>query len=333
MTVALELASAFVLIAGGALGFTNAVEWLGHRLDLGAGAVGTVLAALGTAVPESVIPVVALVSGSGEESVEIAIGSIIGAPFMLATVAMALVTLSASAYRRRRAHGDRITVEPRGVRRDLLFFLALFPIGIALGAVGVPLAWRIGVAAILVAGYAVHSWRTIRTAGGADEDDALEALFFDPSKDDPPRTGQIVAQFVVALAAIVAGAELFVRAIESIAASLGVSALILSLVLAPLATELPEQANSVLWVRAGKDMLAVGNITGAMAFQATLPVGFGMVFTAWTLDRHAVVAGLVTLAGAGLSLWLLPRRRGGLGWSAGWAALFGAFVAYAAVDG
>ena len=58
----------------------------------------------------------------------------------------------------------------------------------------------------------------------------------------------------------------------------------LSLVLAPLATEMPEKANSVLWVRRGKDALALGNITGAMTFQATIPVVLGLVFTDWELD-------------------------------------------------
>src|SRR5688500_17697383 len=110
MTVALELLGAFVLIVFGALVFTNAVEWLGNRLDLGAGAVGALLAAVGTALPESVIPVVALLSGGGEEKVEIAIGAIIGAPFMLATVAMLLVTASAFVFRARRDHGQRVVI-------------------------------------------------------------------------------------------------------------------------------------------------------------------------------------------------------------------------------
>ncbi|HYI19681.1 MAG TPA: hypothetical protein VD836_13295, partial [Solirubrobacteraceae bacterium] len=104
--VALELLAAFVLIVGGAIGFTNAVEWLGHRLNLGHGAVGALLAAVGTALPESVIPVVALISGGGdEESVQIAIGAIIGAPFVLATLAMLVIAGSALAYRGRRDQG------------------------------------------------------------------------------------------------------------------------------------------------------------------------------------------------------------------------------------
>jgi cation:H+ antiporter len=75
-------------------------------------------------------------------------------------------------------------------------------------------------------------------------------------------------------------------------------------------------------------MLAVGNITGAMAFQATIPVAFGMLVTHWRLDGAAVVAGCIALAGGALALWALPRHKGGLAPGAAWAGLFAAFVAY-----
>jgi cation:H+ antiporter len=327
MTVALELAGAFVLIVGGALAFTNAVEWLGHRLDLGAGAVGALLAAVGTALPESVIPIVALVTGGGEERQQIAIGAIVGAPFVLATLAMLLVPLSSFAFRDRREHGRQVVIDADSTARDLGFFMLLFPLGLVVGAVAADLPWRIGAAAALLVGYGVYTRRTVKASGGSG-DDELDDLFFDPSKDDPPSTLQIVAQLVVALAAIVGGAELFVTAIESIATSLGVSLLVLSLVLAPLATELPEKANTILWMRRGKDVLAVGNITGAMAFQATVPVAFGLVVTDWRLGGAALVAGGIALAGGALALWALPRQQGGLGAGAAWAGLFAAFVAY-----
>src|SRR6266702_8660573 len=41
--------------------FVNAVEWLGRRLKVGPMAVGSILAAFGTALPESVVTFVAVV--------------------------------------------------------------------------------------------------------------------------------------------------------------------------------------------------------------------------------------------------------------------------------
>jgi cation:H+ antiporter len=304
--VALELAAAFLLIVGGAIWFTNAVEWLGRRLDLGAGAVGALLAAVGTALPESIIPIVALLGGGSGEQVQLAYGAIVGAPFMLATVAFALIMASAYLFRGRREQDRRLALDVSTTRRDLVCFLALFPVAIALGALGAGTPWRIAAAAALLCGYGVYVRRTVADTGGAG-DEELRPLFVDSTKDDPPSSPQIAIQFALSLAAIVGGAELFVTAVESIAHAIGVPLLVLALILAPLATELPEKANSVLWVREGKDALAAGNVTGAMVFQATVPVALGLLVTPWVLGLYAVGAGCAALVGGAVALWALPR--------------------------
>ena len=248
---------------------------------------------------------------------------------MLATLAMLLITALVPVPRRRE-QGAELRIEADTTRRDLTFFLLLFPIGIAVGAIGVSTPWRIATAAALLVGYGVYVRLTVAKSGSAEEEEP-RPLYVDTTKDDPPSTAQIVVQFALSLAAIVGGAELFVTAIESLAVSLGVPLLVLALILAPLATELPEKANSVIWVRRGKDALAAGNITGAMAFQATMPVALGLCVTTWDLDRFAVVAGCVALAGGAVALWALPRGRGGLLPTATWAVLFGGFLGYIGV--
>ena len=117
---------------------------------------------------------------------------------------------------------------------------------------------------------------------------------------------------------IVGGAELFVEELKKVAESVGLAPLALSLVLAPLATELPEKLNSVIWIRKGKDALAVGNVTGAMAFQSTVPVAFGLAVTEWNFSSpprpwSRACSGLL---GGALALWRLQdgphgARRGG----------------------
>ena len=101
--------------------------------------------------------------------------------------------------------------------------------------------------------------------------------------------------------------------------------------LAPLATELPEKANSILWVRDGKDTLAVGNVTGAMAFQATIPVALGLAVTDWDLAPEAIVAAVIALAGGALALYALPRGTVGVPAALAWGAMFVGFVVFAAV--
>jgi cation:H+ antiporter len=331
---ALELLAAFALVIGGAIGFTNAVEWLGHRLNLAEGAVGALLAAVGTALPESVIPIVALAGGGGgDEATQIAIGAIIGAPFLLATLAMLLVVGSAHVFAGRREQGAEVVAETSAVHRDLRWFLILMPPGLALGVIGAPDGVRYAAAALLLVGYGLYVRSTLRAGGDAEDKEDLNPLYFDTSKSDPPNMLQIVLQFVVSLGAIIGGAELFVDAVEQIAEAAGIAPLVLALVLAPLATEMPEKANSVLWVRRGKDELALGNITGAMSFQASIPVALGLVFTSWQLETQAVVAGLIGVAGGALAYWALPRRHVGKLPVAAWGAMFVGFVAYAAVSG
>lgn len=275
-------------------------------------------------------PVTALLLLASAEGEEVAIGAIVGAPFMLGTVAMLLIAGSALVFAKRRTSGRELQSDHRAVRRDLGFFLPCFAGGIALGLVDSKPLHIAGIAALVIA-YVIYAARTVKKGGEADDEAELKPLYFDPSKNDPPRTFQISLQALVGLALIVGGAELFVEEIKKVSESVGLSALVLSLVLAPLATELPEKLNSVIWMRQGKDTLAVGNVTGAMAFRSTIPVAFGLAVTDWELDKFAVAAGVLGLAGGALALWRLRVGHVSPLAAVAWAALFGALVVFVGV--
>jgi cation:H+ antiporter len=326
----LLLALSFAVILAGALLFTNAVEWAGNKLEIGEGATGSLLAAVGTAMPETLIPIVAI-AGGAEGSEDVAVGAIIGAPFLLATIAMALVGISALIYRRRRPQATRLRADVETLDRDLVFFAVFFALGAAIG-IGVPEALQIPLALGFVIAYGTYVRRTLRGGGAVQESDTIGPLYMDRTPGDEPPGRTIVIQFVIGLAAIVGGAHLFVEELLTVAEDLGVDPLVLSLILAPLATELPEKANSFFWVREGKDSLALGNITGAMVFQSTIPIAFGLLLVDWELDRYAAVAAVLGLAGGGVAYWAL-RLRGRFEplAIAIWAALFATFLIYVSV--
>jgi cation:H+ antiporter len=330
MSDALLLALSFAVILAGALLFTTAVEWAGTRLDLAEGATGSVLAAVGTAMPETLIPIVAIIGGA-EGSEDVAIGAIIGAPFLLATIAMALVGISARIYRRRRRQGIRLRADAEVLERDLTFFGVFFAAGLGLG-LGVPDAVQIPAAVLFVFAYGVYVQRTLRHEGAVQEADTLQPLLLDWTPGDHPGNSAIALQFLVGLGAMVGGAHLFVEELVTVAEDLGTDPLVLSLILAPLATELPEKANSFFWVRQGKDALALGNITGAMVFQSTIPIAFGLAFAEWDLDHYAVVSAVLGLAGGVVAYWAL-RLRGRFEPLPVvlWAALFASFLVYVVV--
>ena len=327
MSSAVLLPASFAILLAGALLFTNAIEWFGSMVGLGQGAVGSLLAAVATALPESLIPIVAIIGGAAG-SEDVAVGAIIGAPLLLATIAMALVGVSAIAYRKRRPQDLALDVHPPTLARDLAFFMGCFLVALLLG-LGAPLALQIVGAVLLVASYTVYATWTLRHSGPVGEAEKLRPLVMDTTRSDPPTMRTVVVQLLVALGAIVGGAHIFVEQVLHVADSAGLEPLVLSLVLAPFATELPEKANSFFWTRDGKDALALGNVTGAMVFQSTLPVSIGLAFTSWELDRYSIVAGVLALAGGLVAIVTLQlRRRFSAPAIVLWAALYAAFVGY-----
>jgi cation:H+ antiporter len=325
---ALLLALSFAVILAGSLLFTNAVEWMGHRMELGEGAVGSVLAAVGTAMPETLIAIVALVGGAGGAD-QVAIGAIVGAPFLLGTLAMGLVGLFAYIYRERRSQGLSLNAHRPTLERDLLFFLAFFLLSLAL-AWGPPAGLRIPVGVLVLLAYPLYIARTLRAGGEVQDHATLEPLIFERRSERrmSPSLPLAAIQLLVGLGAMVGGAHLFVEELLKIAEDLGVDAVVLALILAPLATELPEKVNSFFWVREGKDALALGNITGAMVFQATIPFAIGLIFTDWHLTGNAALSIVLGLAGGFLAYEVLHRRgRFGLPAVLAWFALYLTFIA------
>jgi cation:H+ antiporter len=325
------LVVSFMVILAGALLFTNAVEWIGHRLELGEGAVGSLLAAVGTAMPETLIAIVALVGATKSE--DVAIGAIVGAPFLLATLAMGLVGGVAYIYRRRRRQGIELWAHVPTLDRDLIFFLVFFALALALGF-GAPEEIRVPAGILFIGAYPAYVWLTLAQGGEVQPEESLNPLILERWSErgtDPPITVAVV-QFLVGLGAMVGGAHLFVEELLKVAEDVGVEAIVLSLILAPLATELPEKVNSFFWVREGKDSLALGNITGAMVFQSMIPVGIGLIFTDWDLSGNAAVSVALGLAGGVIAYWALRLRdRFELPAVLAWLSLYAAFILVVAV--
>jgi cation:H+ antiporter len=305
----LELAlSAIVIVVAAAL-FTNAVEILGDRLDLDQGSIGSVLAAVGTALPETMIPVVAVISiifTGNAAAGDVGVGAILGAPFLLATLAMFVVGISIQIYRRRRESDDDVMIDKGTARRDMVFFLVCFSLGTGAGVVPLPFFLKAALAVLLVVAYAAYVWRTIKS-GGEGLEEPPEKLTLWPSRSEAP-IWAVAAQLLGTVAVMGAGAHFFVTAVEHLSESAGLPVGLIALVLAPLATELPEKFNSVIWVRGNKDTLALGNITGAMVFQSSVPVALGLAFTSWSLDPLNALSVVLALIG-GAYLYLLVRRK------------------------
>ena len=133
----LQLMAGLMMILIGAELFTNSVEWLGNRLRLPEGSVGHLLAAVGTALPESMVPLIAFMSG-GIDAVDIGIGAILGAPFMLGTLAMFITGFAAWILRGRKTGRKIMHVDAVDMKRDLRFFICMYLLVIAAAFLSMP---------------------------------------------------------------------------------------------------------------------------------------------------------------------------------------------------
>lgn len=312
-----ELLVMLLIILAAAEIFTNALEHLGERLKISEGVTGSLFAAVGTALPETMIPLLALFAGTTSASVneEIGVGAILGAPLMLSTLSTCLMAL---AILRRRGATGLVMPEHTGFTRDLNFFLLAFVLAAVAMYVPKSHVLRVALSFGLVLTYFIYILLTVRASSSLVESGhgtEAGARLLLTRLGLPENMFTILLQLGGGLGLLVFGAKGFIHGIEHVSELLGISALLLSLLIIPIATELPEKVNSILWIRRGKDTLAFGNITGAMVFQGTLLPAIGIMLTPWE-PRIEVLSGvLITLLAAawlrvnarphGLAVWVL----------------------------
>jgi cation:H+ antiporter len=284
--------------------FTNALEHLGEKLGISEGVTGSLFAAVGTALPETSVPLLALMAGTNDAHLneEIGVGAILGAPLMLSTLSISLLAFAVLKNRKSNGH---FHPERTGLKRDLNFFIVAF--GFATIALFVPheiKAVRYAIGFVMVMIYFIYIMLTLRASkslvaeGHATE---AESAMFLCRLGLPNHMVVILSQLLLGLMLLVGGAKGFIFGIQSASEILGITPLLLSLLVIPIATELPEKVNSILWIRKGKDTLAFGNITGALVFQGTLLPAIGIMLTPWAPQKEVFAGVVITLLGA---LWL-----------------------------
>jgi cation:H+ antiporter len=302
-TVILLLASAAVIYLSCEY-FVNGIEWVGHQFGFSKNATGTILAAFGTALPESVVTFIAVVFGGSDAQKEIGVGAAIGGPLALSTIAYAVVGVVFLVNHGRLGH----FLSPQAGGRllsDQKWFMSIFVFKIGLGLFAFALKPWLGVLFLLA--YAAYVRQEIMAEGEAGHADDLEPLKLRPRDAAPSRLWPLL-QTGLALLAIFASSQVFVRQIDAIGPMLGLSPQLVALLLSPIATELPEILNAVIWVRQGKQTLALANISGAMMIQATIPSALGIFFTPWLLQDALLWAGAVTMLSIVGLAWCLHRR-------------------------
>jgi cation:H+ antiporter len=304
LTFALFLGSA-ALIYFACEFFVNGVEWLGRKLGVGETATGTILAAFGTALPESAVTFVAVVFGHDEAQKDIGVGAALGGPLVLSTISYAVVGLALVWNHRRLGRAThRVESDSARLRRDQAWFLSIFALKIVLGLVAFSIKPWLG--AVFLLAYAAYMRGELMGEQEHSQHE-LEPLKFHPNSD--PGLFWAALQTVAALLVIAVASKVFVGQLEQIGVMVGLSPQLVALLLSPVATELPETMNALIWVRQGKERLALANISGAMMIQATIPSALGLFFTPWLFSRELIVAAVITTVAVVVLLGLFSRQR------------------------
>src|SRR6187549_2139646 len=225
MVWALLALSLLVILAGAEL-FTNGIEWIGEGFGLSEGAVGSVLAAVGTALPETLLPIVAILSGS-EAGEDIGTGAILGAPFMLTTLAMVVIGIAVIVFSRGGRRPLELKVDARVLRQDLGYFLVMYSLAMIAGL------WHAkwfdyALAVVLVVGYGYYVRRHFQAPGQQDleheAENEIKPLYVWSvlarfrrglavwTKDTS--TAAPFVQVALALGFIIGGAQLFIWSVD-----------------------------------------------------------------------------------------------------------------------
>jgi cation:H+ antiporter len=303
--------------------FVNGVEWVGRKFRFGEKATGTILAAAGTALPESIVTFVAVVFGVTAAQKEIGVGAALGGPLVLGTLAYAVVGVTLLVVGKARANVAALKDPDGHLSRDQAWFLIIFVAKIGLGLVAFAIKPWLGL--LFLAAYGAYFWKEM---GGSEEESGhdLEPLKIAPRQADPSAALAVI-QTLAALAVIFVCSKLFVGQLDALGPKLGMRPQLVALLFSPVATELPEILNAVIWIRQGKTRLALCNISGAMMIQATVPSAFGILFTPWMFEGTLIAAGAVTAVAVVLLLVMFRLRRATPGLLAAMAGLYGVFGA------
>ena len=270
--------------------FTDAIEHLGENLKLGNSAVGSILAVAGTGLPETIVPLVAifgalLFKNDMAIAQDIALGAIIGSPFILATLGLFLLGVLLFAKKRK-----NLELDYKNVIREYKYFLIAYPAAILAGFTANKTI-KLIIVFFLLSLYVLFIFRTIIKSKKNFIEQKKEDLFFCRlfKCDVKNENYCVILQLLISLLMLAVFSHFFVAEIKYFSNVLNISPLILSLIITPFATELPECTNSLIWLRDNKDDLALANITGAIVFQSVVPFSIGIMLTPWVFSVPVVV--------------------------------------------
>ena len=287
--------------------FTNSIEHLGKKFNLDESATGSILAAAGTALPETILPLIAIfqVKGNNSDGIEIGTGAILGSSFLLSAFALFISALAFIFFQKQKLKNP-LNINFENFSRDYKFFIVAYFIAITSTFINEK-NLKIIIGAFLICYWIFYAIKTITKSNENEVEENCPNLYFAFSnKNLENNIFIILLQTIFSLFLLFIFSKLFVDEIQAFSTLTKISPLVVSLVLSPLATELPEITNSIIWIKNKKDSLAISNITGAMVYQASICTSIGLIFTDWKFNSIAT-SNIFCTSCAVLTVFIISR--------------------------
>lgn len=270
----LDVIAGLALTLASSVAFGGSMEFLGSRLGLRSGLLGSVVTPLLTSVPELVVFLYALLAYRG--GIGVAEGTVIGEPFLVSTLMLPLLVALSLVRGRGGLRAGKELLAPMAV------FAVFFPSVVTPELLADSRAKYLA-AAMLLAAYLAFTARQGRA--GEPLAEPVKPLLLGKSR----LTGGAL-QLLLSLAGLYVGAEVLVRGVVAASRSLGLSPFEVSVLLVPLATAVPESSVAFLWELRGHDSLAIGALIGETVLYATVYPALGLLITPWRLGLHGMAA-------------------------------------------
>ncbi|MEM4970315.1 MAG: hypothetical protein QXE01_03585 [Sulfolobales archaeon] len=294
--VKMELELAGILALGvsitflGGFLFVNAIEYIGHRARWTGSFTGAVISPLFTSIPELLMFLVALYIYGGVSGEKIGIGTVLGQPFMAATVIFPVIFLVALIGYLAGRRDDMVLEVERSLVIPYILFTAVYPI------VLLPMVPSLGSAkyvagAVLLILYFVYTYIMYRSRS-LSMPEAEEAYLAKIFKADSGllRLSLASIQLLIAVALIMIGSRMLVAGVDEASKALEASPIALAILITPLAGVLPESITAIIWAYRGRDTLAVAAMVGEKVLYSTIYPGIGLIITSWSLDLPSLVS-------------------------------------------
>lgn len=307
LSVAVFIASLSVLLVA-ARYFTAAAERLGLAFGMSPFVVGVFIVAIGTSLPELVASLLSVKAGASE----IVGGNVLGANAANLLLLLGVVSLVTP---------GRIALGQQYLFIDLHFLLGGTLLVAATMLDGVVSRVEGG---FLIAAYLVYVGYLVSEGRNAVDNAAHEIVLPDRSR----RLGVDFAIIVASGAAIYAGGDRTVLALQDIATGLRIPPAVAAVTILSLGTTLPELAVSITAARRGQGALAVGNIMGSCIFNALAVVGASGLAGGVAVPASLLTFALPFVAASTLLFYLLTQDKLISRWEGMlFLVLFGVFIA------